>query len=242
MEKVLVVGGSGGIGSAMVKEFRQRYPNAEIVATWFEHRPDSGHPSSAGSNNIDWVQLDATCDTAMRQLALRVGPVDCVVDASGYLHSNDVLPEKSVAGIDPEFFLTNMKKNVLPTLFLAKHFQSNLRDDKMTVFATISAKVGSIGDNRLGGWTSYRCSKAALNMAVKNIAIEWKRRNPSTCVVALHPGTTATNLSKPFQRNVPDSQLFDADRTASFLLDRIESLRMQDSGTFVAFDGEVLPW
>lgn len=242
MKKVLVVGGSGGIGSAMVKEFRRRYTKAEIVATWFEHQPESSRQDGSDVDNINWVQLDATSDIAIRQLADRVGTIDCVVDASGYLHSNDVLPEKSVASVDPEFFLTNMKKNVLPTLLLAKHFQSNLHSDTLSVFATISAKVGSIEDNRLGGWTSYRCSKAALNMAVKNIAIEWKRRNPSTCVVALHPGTTATNLSKPFQRNVPDNQLFEAAKTASFLLDRIGSLEIRDSGTFVAFDGEVLPW
>ena len=242
MNKILLVGGSGGIGTSLVKEMRLRYPSAQIVATWYGNDPGSSLTSQSIDNNLDWIQLDATNESAVENLSKRVGSLDCVFDASGYLHSDGAFPEKSLAAFDPDFFLTNMKKNVLPTLLLAKHFQANLHGDSLSVFATISAKVGSIEDNRLGGWTSYRCSKAALNMAVKNIAIEWKRRNPMTCVVALHPGTTATNLSKPFQRNVPRDQLFEASKTASFLLDRTESLRVSDTGSFIAFDGEILPW
>ena len=110
------------------------------------------------------------------------------------------------------------------------------------VFAAISAKVGSIEDNRLGGWYSYRCSKAALNMALKTLSIEWQRKCPAVCVVSLHPGTTDTALSKPFQSHVPAASLFSPEKTAGFLVDRLAALRAEDSGSFLAFDGEALPW
>jgi len=108
--------------------------------------------------------------------------------------------------------------------------------------AVVSAKVGSIEDNRLGGWYSYRCSKAALNMAIKNISIEWRRRSPNVCVTSLHPGTTDTRLSAPFQRNVPDGKLFSCDHTAQCLVDVVSRLQLSDSGKFLAYNGEELPW
>jgi NAD(P)-dependent dehydrogenase (short-subunit alcohol dehydrogenase family) len=108
--------------------------------------------------------------------------------------------------------------------------------------ATISAKVGSIGDNSSGGWYGYRASKAALNMFIKTTSIEYKRTCPQAIVVALHPGTTDTNLSLPFQRNVPPDKLFSVDRTVSQLLTVIDGLESSDSGEFFAWDGNKLPW
>ena len=102
--------------------------------------------------------------------------------------------------------------------------------------------MGSIGDNRLGGWYSYRASKAALNMCVKTLAIEWGRTLPNVAVAALHPGTTDTGLSKPFQRNVPPGQLFAPAQTAGYLLEVLDGLVPANSGQFLAFDGERLPW
>lgn len=243
MLSILVVGASGGIGGAMLTELGKRYPDSRRIGTWQNTSPATALSSPGHmSSDIEWEQLDATSDEAVSGLLERIGKLDWIVDASGYLHSASGKPEKSLRDVEPEFFIENMTKNVLPTLLLAKHSLANLKDSENSIFATLSAKVGSIEDNRLGGWTSYRCSKAALNMAVRNISIEWKRRNPRTCVVALHPGTTATNLSLPFQRNVPESQLFPVEKTANFLVDRLQELRPENTGRFLAFDGEVLPW
>jgi len=110
------------------------------------------------------------------------------------------------------------------------------------VFATVSARVGSIEDNRLGGWFSYRASKAALNMCLKTLAIEWRRTLPNVAVAALHPGTTDTALSRPFQHNVPREQLFTPRQTANYLLNVLDGLEPAQSTQFLAFDGEWLPW
>lgn len=242
MLRVLVVGGSGGIGRALITEIHHRNGDARIVGTWFRNNPLSDNSEDRASDRIEWIELNASDDEAVANLASRVGTVDWIIDASGYLHGDAGFPEKTIESLDTEFFLQNIRSNVFPTLLLAKHMQSNLNRKGSSVFATLSAKVGSIEDNRLGGWTSYRCSKAALNMAIKNISIEWTRRNPETCVVALHPGTTATDLSAPFQRNVPEHQLFTTRKTAGLLLDRLVNLKPADTGKFFAFDGEELPW
>jgi len=108
--------------------------------------------------------------------------------------------------------------------------------------AVISAKVGSIQDNRLGGWYSYRASKAALNMAIKTISLEWQYKVPNCCVAALHPGTTDTQLSAPFQANVAIKKLFSADQTAALLIDVIDNLNSKNSGRFWNWDGKEIPW
>ena len=121
---------------------------------------------------------------------------------------------------------------------VAKHFLPIMPRSGRTVFAALSARVGSISDNRLGGWHGYRASKAALNMLVRTLAIEERRRNDRAIVVALHPGTVATELSRPFQGNVPPGQLFTAERAALQLLDVIEGLSVRDSGKLLDFQGQ----
>ena len=158
------------------------------------------------------------------------------------LHTPAQGPEKTIRHIDPAFFLQSMSVNTVPTLLLAKHLQSNFRHGRPAVFATVSAKVGSIEDNRLGGWFSYRASKAALNMCLKTLAIEWRRSLPNIVVAALHPGTTDTALSRPFQHNVPSGQLFTPRHSVHCMLDVLDGLNSADSGQFLAFDGEKLPW
>ena len=115
-----------------------------------------------------------------------------------------------------------------------------MRRNGKTVFAALSARVGSIGDNRLGGWTSYRASKAALNMVIRTLAIEHARRRPESILVGLHPGTVDTNLSAPFQRNVPQENLFTPAVSASHLLRVIDKLDARDTGGFFAWDGQAI--
>lgn len=236
MGSILVVGASGSIGRALTLALAQRYPDKKIFASYRRQLADFN------SANIVPVQLDVTDESAIQALAPELGELDRVVNATGMLHDEGHSPEKSLRQIERDFFLKNIEINTLPTLYLAKHLSKNFKHARPAVFASISAKVASIGDNQLGGWTSYRCAKVALNMALKNISIEWKRTLPNVTVAALHPGTTESALSQPFQKNVPSEKLFSPQTTANYLMAIIEGLKPEDSGKFWSWDGSELPW
>ena len=234
--KIVIAGGSGGIGGAFVENLARRSNVEKITATYNRHPPAIEHP------NVIWHQLDLIDETAICNWAAQIDEIDWLINAAGMLHTAAQGPEKTVRHIDPAFFLESMRINTLPTLLLAKHLHARFRHRRPAVFATVSARVGSIEDNRLGGWFSYRASKAALNMCLKTLAIEWRRTLPNVAVAALHPGTTDTALSRPFQHNVPDEQLFTPERSANYLLNVLDRLKPAQSGQFLAFDGEQLPW
>ena len=144
--------------------------------------------------------------------------------------------------MDSFFLLESVRVNTLPTLLLAKYFSAALKRSPAPLLAAVSARVGSIEDNRLGGWYSYRMSKAALNMALKTLSIEWRHSHPRGCVAALHPGTNDTALSKPFQANVAAQNLFRPEYTASMLVKLLSRLGPDDSGIFWAWDGTRIAW
>ncbi|GMQ49316.1 SDR family NAD(P)-dependent oxidoreductase [Vibrio sp. 10N] len=246
---ILIVGGSGGIGWALCKALLA-LPDVKLIATYHRHIPSEAEQY----RDIDWLPLDVSDpqqyprlvsglnDALSEQSTADGARLDWVVNCVGLLSINGQLPEKNLKSIDPQHFAQSIQINTLPTLLLAQHLQPLLRRSSLPRFATISARVGSIGDNGLGGWYSYRCSKAALNMAIKNISIEWGRLMPNSCTVALHPGTTDTPLSKPFQTNVPAHKLFSADKTASLLKRVLISLERANNGQFLAFDGSLIEW
>jgi NAD(P)-dependent dehydrogenase (short-subunit alcohol dehydrogenase family) len=150
-------------------------------------------------------------------------------------------PEKSLKQLTSENFIELMRVNALGPALVAKYFLPIMNRNKPAFFGAISARVGSIQDNRLGGWHSYRSSKAALNMLIKNIAIEYQRRFPKLTIAGLHPGTVDTALSKPFQGNVPDGKLFTPEFSAAQLLTVINQLKPEDSGKCFAWDGKAIP-
>jgi NAD(P)-dependent dehydrogenase (short-subunit alcohol dehydrogenase family) len=233
---VLVVGGNGGIGFAVVKEVVRRFPTAEVYATFRQDKPTYAHM------RVTWHQLDAVDELQVKRLSESVCQVDWVINCVGMLHTQEKGPEKNLGSLNADFFLQTMSVNTLPTVLLAKHFSPMLKRSQSPKFAVISAKVGSITDNRLGGWYSYRTSKAALNMFLKTMSIEWQRTVKKGVVLALHPGTTDTPLSEPFQANVPADQLFSPERVASDLVGLIANATPKDSGAFWAYNGERLPW
>jgi NAD(P)-dependent dehydrogenase (short-subunit alcohol dehydrogenase family) len=166
------------------------------------------------------------------------GDIDIVVVATGILHRGSTLqPEKSLRDIDPAAMLDVFRTNTIGPALVAKHFLPRFRRNSKTVFAALSARVGSIGDNRLGGWMSYRASKSALNMIVKTLSIEHARRFPGAVVAGLHPGTVDTRLSAPFQRRVPDGKLFSPQQSVAYMLSVIDRLTPSDTGGFFAWDG-----
>ena len=245
MKSIAIVGASGGIGAALLDCLLEHDDVGEIYATCHRSLTGSslGNTTGTGLNTrIHWTSLDATDEAAVCSWVADVGKIDWVINCVGMLHNENHGPEKSIRMFDPLHFQHSMMVNCLPTLLLGKYIRPMLKDSPSGVFVTISARVGSITDNRLGGWYSYRASKAALNMALKCLAIEWARNTPNLRVAALHPGTTDTPLSKPFQQNVPQGKLFSPDMTARMLISQIEQLHEQPSGRFIAFDGVEIPW
>ncbi|MDH5916188.1 SDR family oxidoreductase [Vibrio splendidus] len=238
---ILVVGGSGGIGFAVVKHLlselsRFDFLDVHVDATYHSQQPE------LENSRLNWHKVDATNEADIEQLSKQFEKLDWLINCVGMLHTPDLGPEKNLSSIDPEFFLKNISVNTLPSLLLAKHFTPILRTSDNPKFAVVSAKVGSISDNRLGGWYSYRSSKAALNMFIKTMSIEWQRTIKKGTVLALHPGTTDTALSKPFQTNVPEGKLFESSYVAHQLVDIIRTATPDNSGHFYAYDGEQLSW
>ncbi|MET0361124.1 MAG: SDR family oxidoreductase, partial [Sphingobium sp.] len=196
--------------------------------------------SRSGGQHLDL--LDEASIAAAAALVAAGPPPTLVIVATGLLHTGDHGPEKALRDLDAEWLARVYAVNAIGSALVAKHFLPIMPAGSRTVFAALSARVGSIGDNRLGGWHGYRASKAALNMIVRNLALEERRRNSRAIVVALHPGTVDTALSRPFQANVPAGRLFDPDRAALQLLDVIEGLKVADSGKLFDFEGEEIPF
>lgn len=234
--KILIIGGSGGIGHALVASCIHDYPDATILATYHRHPGNLNHP------RLQWLTLDVTNEQSIQKLSQDCGPLDILINAVGFLHEGKQRPEKTIDAFSVEFFTRNIQLNTLPSILIAKHFMGHLKADHSTCYAVFSARIGSISENHLGGWISYRSAKAALNMAIRTISLEWRRRSPNCCILLFHPGTTDTPLSKPFQKNLPNIQLQSPEFTADCLLHLIEKATPKDSGKFFSFDGAELPW
>ena len=224
--RALVLGASGALGSALAAQLRDDPRCATVLAL--------GRSSTPA---VDF-NAPATLDEAAHSLATH-GPWNLVLVATGMLHGPTGTPEKRLAGLHAEHMAASFAVNTIgPALALA-HFAPQLAQGERSVVAVLSAKVGSIGDNRLGGWYSYRASKAALNMVVKTAAIELARTHPQAVVAALHPGTVDSALSAPFR----GTKIWRPARDAAHdLLAVIDGLQPQDSGGFWAYDGQRLPW
>ena len=151
------------------------------------------------------------------------------------------MPEKSLRELSAANLERNFLANTIGPALVAKHFLPKIQRNKRALFVALSARVGSIADNRLGGWYAYRASKAALNMLIKTTSIEIARSHKQAIVVGLHPGTVDTNLSKPFQKHVPSDKLFSANYSAKKLVSVLERLSAEDSGKVFAWDGSEVP-
>lgn len=227
----VIIGASGGIGSALEAALIDEGEYA--VVHGFARSRD-------GAQHIDILD-EASIAAAAAHVARGPAPT-LVIVATGLLHDGDRGPEKTWRSLDAEWLARVYAVNAIGPALVAKHFLPVMPDSGRTMFAALSARVGSITDNRLGGWHAYRASKAALNMLIRNLAIEEQRRNPRAIVVSLHPGTVDTSLSKPFQANVPPGRLFDPERAALQLLDVIGDLKPADSGGLFDFQGLAVPF
>ena len=246
----VVQGASRGLGLAFTRALLEREGAGRVVATC--RRPDASDGLAAlrdaHGDALVTVRLDVRDESSIAAAAERVadecGPrVHRLVNCAGVLHDADGLrPEKKLEDADPERLRRAFEVNAVGPLLVAKHFLPLLRHAEGAVLANVSARVGSIGDNRLGGWYGYRASKAAQNMFTRTLSIELARRAPGVVCLALHPGTVDTELSRPFQRGVPAERLFDAKRAADQLLAVMDRSTREQSGHFLDWKGEEIPW
>ena len=260
---VLIVGASRGIGFGFVQALLQNDDIVKIFAAYRCRELASELLALADKHRERLICLsmditdEAQITQAVQQMGAAANKLHLVINCVGVLHQGSLQPEKNLSQIDADHLQYYFQVNSIGAVLLAKHLVPLLRHSDRSIYASISAKIGSIGDNRLGGWYGYRASKAALknlpeeapaavlsklNMLMRTVAIEYGRKCPQAIVVMLHPGTTNTRLSKPFQKNVPPEKLFSIERTVSQLLAVLEELDADDSGQFLSWEGRRLPW
>lgn len=231
-----IFGSSGGIGAAMCSALAARG-----IGTIYAGSRGGAGPTGPGILPFAFDLADEASIAAAAGM-MAVDPPELVVVTTGVLTLADGTgPERSYRKLDPAAMQEMLLLNTIGPAIIAKHILPLLPRDRRAVFAVLSARVGSIGDNRMGGWHSYRASKAALNMLLKNFAIELGRTHRLAVVAGLHPGTVDTSLSQPFQGNVPDGKLFTPQHAAESLLAVLDALEPQDSGHVFDWAGTRVP-
>lgn len=222
MEKVLLIGQTGGIGRALNKALLDR--GAQVTGL------------SRSTEGFDITSEDCIKDAFAK---LEPQSINGVIVASGALEINGAQPEKSLSHLSPEAMMEQFKVNTIGPALVIKHARRVLTKDRRGIVAVLSARVGSIGDNRLGGWYSYRSAKAALNQIVHSSAIELGRTHPQAVCVALHPGTVRTKFTQKYLGRHPAVEPQDA---AANLLHVLDGLTAEDSGQFFDWAGTKIPW
>ncbi|VVM54890.1 hypothetical protein PS634_00996 [Pseudomonas fluorescens] len=244
---VLICGASRGIGLALCAALLARDDVAQVWAVAREASTSTGLAKLAEQygQRIQRVDCDARNEQALEALVSETlegcEHLHLVISALGILHQDGAKPEKGLAQLTLASMQASFATNTFAPILLLKHLLPLLRKQPAT-FAALSARVGSIGDNRLGGWYSYRASKAALNQLLHTASIELKRLNQASTVLAIHPGTTDTELSQPFQANVPEGQLFEAAFSAERIIEVVGAHGPADSGTFWDWDDKPIVW
>ena len=229
LEGSALIVGQGGIGSAITELLQHNCPQLTVLPLGRRSQP----------------RLDLCNDSDLEQLSgwlQQHPPLRLVINTAGWLHDGGRGPEKRLQAIERSGLEQAFNINAFAPILLAKAVAPALNHGQLCWFASLSARVGSIGDNHLGGWYGYRAAKAAQNQLLRTLALEWKRRLPLACVSLLHPGTTATELSAPFRSAVPSDKLFSPQRAAGHLLEVLATQTPNDSGRFLAWDGSVIPW
>lgn len=221
----VIIGASGGIGKAFVQQL--------------ENHDHTGHVFKFSRQQKNEFPLDICDEEQIKEAADSVKePIHLLIVSTGLLHDKDFLPEKNVNTLDQEIMERAFLVNTIGPALIAKHFLPLLPRTGKSVFAALSARVGSISDNRLGGWHSYRASKAALNMIIKNIAIETVRKHKEAAIIGLHPGTVDTNLSAPFKGSVKGNKLFSPEQSVQHLLNVLNKINSTNTGKIYAWDGK----
>jgi NAD(P)-dependent dehydrogenase (short-subunit alcohol dehydrogenase family) len=241
-KNILIIGGGHGIGLGLAQAVLLRAPDATVTATFRDQLRAQGLLHLAEVHErLRAVAFRPTVEREWPELIRNITLPDLIINCVGFLHDETKQPERGLREFESEFFFKNMEINVLPTLYLAKHFSPMLKKGPLSMVVSLSAKVASLGDNKLGGWHSYRMAKVALNMAIRNIAVEFQRNRIPSAVLAIHPGTTRTELSAPFLKG-SDLTIHEPIESANNILSVINGKGLESSGQFYSWDGSALPW
>ena len=234
MKGLALVVGSGGIGVKLAEAISSIENELDVVLCGRKNKFHS------------FWELDIEDDHSLKNLKNKIKehPSDLrlVINASGRLHSENLKPEKRLQHICRKALFESFSINAFAPILLAQTIEEFIPRNSKFNFASISARVGSIGDNKTGGWYSYRAAKSAHNQLLKSLSIEWNRRFPKAAITILHPGTVDTNLSKPFQEFVPENKLFTPEKAVNYLISILMNQNPSDSGKFLAWDGSEIPW
>lgn len=247
--RIMIIGANGGIGAALLAAAAERWPDSELIGSARNPPSLSTAESASASPTAIWLSLDLTDEASLAsaaQSAAQLGPLDLVVVASGWLHDDDHQPEKSLRQLSAAAFQKAFAINASGPLLLMKHLDPLLTRSRGTESAgrarvlVLSAKVGSISDNGLGGWHAYRMAKAALNMGIRNLGLEYSRNERKPLIAAVHPGTTESALSAPFaKRGLP---VVSTATSAERLLDFAAAMDGSEQGGFFHWDRQPLPY
>ncbi|XP_044478819.1 uncharacterized oxidoreductase C663.09c-like [Mangifera indica] len=252
----MVQGASRGIGLEFVKQLLEKNDRGHVIATCRNPNVATGllDLKNKFAERLDILQLDLTVESTIeasaKSITERYGSLNLLINASGILSITNVLqPETTLKKVERSSLMLAYEVNAVGPILVMKHMWPLLKagggtgtEREVAVVANISARVGSIGDNRMAGWHSYRASKAALNQLTKTVSVEFAQRKDPVICILLHPGTVDTDLSRPFQRNVPAGKLFTKEFSVQKLLSIIDNTKKHDNGKFFAWDGLEIPW
>ncbi|KAJ4702838.1 Short-chain dehydrogenase/reductase [Melia azedarach] len=252
----LVQGASRGIGLEFVKQLLERNDKGQVIATCRNPNGATGllDLKNKFAERLDILQLDLTVESTIeasaKSIRERYGSLNLLINASGILSIPNVLqPETTLNKVEKSSLMLAYEVNAVGPILMIKHMWPLLKvgggigtERDVAVVVSLSARVGSIGDNRLGGWHAYRASKTALNQLTKTVSVEFARKKDPVICILLHPGTVDTDLSRPFQRNVPEGKLFTKEFSVQKLLNIINNAKSHDNGKFFAWDGQEIPW
>ena len=234
-KNIAIIGSSGAIGNAFVEHYLKDN-SIQNIFTFSRNAADHL------SNKVSSYKMDVESQESIQKAAEQIKDhiIDRVIIASGILHNESFGPEKSIKDLNYETFAKVYSINTIGPALIGRYFIPLLNKNEKSVIAFLSARVGSISDNKLGGWYSYRSSKTALNQIVKNFSIELKRSNKNAIVLALQPGTVESNFSEPFKKNVSKEKLFSPEYSVELLSKVIENSSEEDSGNLISYDGDTI--